>query len=84
MPIVNDKNSCTSGTKAHEDVHIADAKAKWGSNLCRSKPAGYIPTAPGNHPPEYDSTYKRGTECRAYKVQVVCLKKLREGCKGAR
>jgi hypothetical protein len=68
-------------TKAHEETHIADAKARWGSNLCRNKPAGYIPTVPGNQPSGYDWAYKRGTECRAYKAEVACLKKLMEGCK---
>lgn len=84
VPIVNDKNSCTSGcTKAHEEAHIAGARAKWGNDLCRNKPAGFIPTAPGNQPPGYDWAYNRSTECHAYKVEVACLKKLL-GCNGCK
>lgn len=86
VPIVTDKNPCTSAcTKAHEEVHIADAKAKWGNDLCRNKPPGYIPTAPGNQPPGYDAAYKRQTECRAYRVEVACLQNAMQkcGCKEA-
>ena len=75
VTFVVDKNPCTKGcTAAHEEVHIADAKAMFGRNLCSGKPPGYIPTAPGNQPLGYNGAYKRGTECRAYKAEVACLK----------
>lgn len=81
VPFVVDKNPCTADcTKAHEESHIGDAKARWGSELCRNKPPGYIPTAPENHLPRYDVAYKRYTECRAYRVEVACLQNQEGKC----
>jgi RHS repeat-associated protein len=86
VTFVIDTNPCTSEcTKAHEQQHIADAKAKWGSELCRNKPKGYIPTAPENALPGYNWAYKHATECRAYRVEDACLAKMEGkcGCKDA-
>lgn len=81
VPHVVDTNPCTAAcTQAHEEQHIADAKAKFGTELCRNKPPHYRPTAPGNQPPGYDNEYVRQTECRAYKVEIACLQKMEGKC----
>ncbi|MBS0422785.1 MAG: RHS repeat protein [Proteobacteria bacterium] len=75
VPVVVDKDPCTAAcTKAHEEQHIADAKEKFGTGLCRNKPPHFRPTAQGNQPPGYDTAYNRKTECRAYRTEEACLK----------
>lgn len=81
VPHVVDPNPCTSEcTKAHEEQHIADAKAKFGLGLCSNKPPHYCPTAPGNQPPGYDLAYVHATECRAYQVEDACLARKEAEC----
>jgi RHS repeat-associated protein len=86
VPFVKDTNPCTADcTKAHEESHIADAKAKWGTELCRGKPPGYIPTDPKNLLPGRDLAYWHKTECRAFRVEDACLARMEGkcGCKDA-
>ena len=76
----NDTNKCTSGcTQAHEESHIQDAKAKFGANACQNKPKGYQPNvAVGTW------TYKWQTECKAFRVEKVCLLSLIKNCRGCK
>ncbi len=81
VPFVVDKNPCTAAcTRAHEEQHIADYTARWGSGACLNKPPGYIPTAPENRPAGYGWPYHHYTECRAYKAEVACLKNVEGKC----
>lgn len=75
--INKDKDPCTSAcTQAHEDSHIAEAKARFGPNMCSNKPPHYQPNAvPGG-----SWAFKWATECKAYGVEATCLRKLLNDC----
>jgi len=74
--INNDNNKCTAGcTQEHEQSHVQDAIAKFGSNACQNKPKGYQPNAAGG-----TYAYKWQTECKAFRVEKVCLLSLIKNC----
>jgi hypothetical protein len=81
--VVNkDTDKCTSAcTQAHEEAHIAFAKAKFGASMCANKPPHYQPNAvPGG-----SYVFKWQSECKAFGVEKSCLqKRLGDcGCKSA-
>lgn len=77
--VVNkDKDACTSAcTQAHEEAHIAAAKARFGPDMCRNKPPHYQPNAvPGG-----SWMFKWQSECRAFGIEKTCLQSLLNDCK---
>jgi RHS repeat-associated protein len=86
VPVVTDTNPCTREcTKAHEESHIADAKAKWGPGICHGKPQHYVPSDPKNPLPGRDAAYWHKTECKAFRTEDACLARMEGkcGCKDA-
>jgi RHS repeat-associated protein len=78
--VVNVNKGCDANcSRAHEESHIADWKAKYGADSCRNKKKGYLP----HSGPGYDAFLKQ-SECKAYRIGKACREQqLNIGCKCA-
>jgi RHS repeat-associated protein len=61
--------------QAHELQHLKDWKARYGDDLCKGVPDGYLPVGSVNGD-DYNE-FRRKSECRAYKMGIAICQLLK-------